>query len=355
VTEVTVVIPVGPYHEAVASNAVASCQLQTVPVSVVVVKDCYGAGAGYARNRGLEQVETPFVVWLDADDTIAPTFVERCLSTFNGSKYIYTDHYAGDKLIPAPDCAWVNRTWHCITTLLPTEWARHIGGFDETMVAFEDTDFYLKLVTSGYCGKRLPEPLFHYGDGGQRSKAHMNTPTHDAAMRRFSELYGRRHMACGDCGTPNIDLPPVGDPLPGDVLAIATWAGNRQERGRATGRLYARSGNGKQMYVAPADIDVSPHLWRRLDAPTPPTAQPRMTLPAEANVRVITPTPVNAFPQVVEYAPLDGAVGVGQAFNDFQRATFPAPPPMPPQPVVPAAVTPDVAKAVALYQAAVNG
>lgn len=352
-TDVTVVIPYAGYHEAAVDNAVASCAAQTLPVSVVVVHDVGGCGAGWARNRGLEQVSTPFVVFLDADDTIAPTFVERCLSVFNGSKYIYTDHYAGDKLVPAPNCAWVNRSWHVITTLLPTAWAREVGGFDENLPAFEDTEFYLKLVTSGRCGKRLAEPLFHYGDGGKRSKAYLNSPMMDATMRLFTEKYGRRHMACGDCGTPNIDLPPVGDPQPGDVLAFATWAGNRQERGRATGRLYARSGNGKEMYVAPADIDASPQLWRRKDVLPLPTAQPRMNIPGEAMIRRITPAPPGVFPETL-LAPeiLYGAAGVANALNEYQRANFPAPPP---QTVEPVQAKPDAAKAVALYHEATNG
>lgn len=351
-TRISIIIPVGPYHMETSQRAIDSALAQTVSADVVVVQDRDGCGASWARNRGLEHVTTDFVTFLDADDTLSPLFLERTLAVWRPGGYVYTDHYAGDKLVHAPNCAWVNKTWHVITTLLRTADARRVGGFDETLPAFEDTDFYLKLVTNGVCGKRLAEPLFHYGDGGQRSKAFIHTPAYDATMRLFTVKYGAKIMACGDCGdSPNIDLPPVGEPLPGDELALATWAGNRQERGRATGRLYPRIGWGRQAWVSPADIDAAPHLWRRVTESTLPIAQPQMRLPAEANVRVITPTPPDAFPQTFTPPVLDGAAGVAHALNAFQRANFPAPL-VTPQVVEPVAAAPDVAKAVALYREA---
>ena len=350
-SDVTVVIPVGPYHESIVEQAIASCLAQTVPVTVVVVQDRNGYGAGWTRNKGLEQVETPLTVFLDADDTIAPHFVERCLSVYDGRKYIYTDHWQGDKLVQAPNCAWVEKTWHPISALVPTAWAREVGGFDAALSGGEDTDFFLKLVTSGHCGKRLPEPLFHYGADGRRGKAFVEGADYLRVMQLFTERYGRKLMACGDCGdSPNIDLPPVGEKQIGDVLAFATWAGNRQERGRATGRLYARSGNGKQMYVASADIDASPHLWRRVE--TTPTFTPGYAPYPAANIRRIDPTPPGTFPERLVIPVLDSVQQIGAALNDFQRAHFPALPPLPLLPVAPVDVKPDVAKVTALYKAA---
>src|SRR5690606_18255985 len=129
------------------------------------------------------------------------------------------------------------RTWHCITTLLPTDWARRVDGFDETLAGGEDTDFYLKLTTAGFCGKRLPEPLFHYGKGGRRARAFVNGPEFQATLDTFTRRYGGKRMACGGCGdNPNVDAP-VGEKQIGDILVQATWAGNRRERGPMTGRL----------------------------------------------------------------------------------------------------------------------
>lgn len=55
---VTVVIPVAGYHSEIAARAIASVEAQTVPCEIVVVPDTSAKGAGWARNRGLESVNT---------------------------------------------------------------------------------------------------------------------------------------------------------------------------------------------------------------------------------------------------------------------------------------------------------
>lgn len=350
--DVTVVIPVGPYHASLARRAIASCEAQTVPVTVLVVPDRNSRGPAFARNYGLARVDTEYVVFLDADDELAPTFVERCLSAYDGTRYIYTDWLQGDERKEAPDCPWTNRTWHCITTLLPTAWARDVGGFNEHTEA-EDTDFYLKLVTNGRCGKRLAEPLFVYGKEGRRAKAFVESAQYALVMKRFTDHYGGKVMSC--CGDgPNLDTAPAGDKQPGDVLAQATWGGNRTERGRITGRMYPRTGNGKQVWVDPRDVDAAPQNWRRVETPIPtrlPVPQP--VIGPKASVTVLEP----------ELEPVEGAQGVGDwlvsqptptELRDIAAAMVGSVKPPPPQPVEPVAVRPDVSRARELRQRAAN-
>jgi glycosyltransferase involved in cell wall biosynthesis len=66
-------------------------QAQTVDCAIETLVDYGGRGAGWARNRLLERVSTPFVVFLDADDYIEPNFVERCLAVWQPGRYVYTD------------------------------------------------------------------------------------------------------------------------------------------------------------------------------------------------------------------------------------------------------------------------
>ena len=73
--DVSIVIPVATYHKDLAARALASVQVQTAPCIPIVIQDTEGRGAGWARNQGLAQVQTPYVVFLDADDEITPTFV----------------------------------------------------------------------------------------------------------------------------------------------------------------------------------------------------------------------------------------------------------------------------------------
>lgn len=262
--QLTFITAVAPYHAHLIPAVRAQVEGQTTACAHIVITDHERRGPGWARNAGLAQVTTPFVAFLDADDQIAPTWAAETLAAFEqrgGRRYIYTDHQQDGKVIAAPDCAWVRGTWHVITALLPTAWARAVGGFDTTLPAFEDTDFYVRLAVSGYCGARLPRPLFIYGPGGERSARYQNTPVYEQAMRYFSRNFGRRPMgSC--CGDPQPgDLIAVGERLDGDVMVEATWAGNRPQRGRATGRIY-RTGNWKRTWVAAADVEAQPDLWQ---------------------------------------------------------------------------------------------
>lgn len=271
----TFVIPTAPYHEAAVEKAVASCLAQTIRCAVVVVYDHDRRGAGYARNRGLEQVTTPFVSFLDADDWIESDFAEKCLLAYDGRRYVYSDWHT-DRYIEASCTPWDGTgAHHIITTLLPTPFVRYVGGFDETLAGMEDTDLYWKLTRSGLCGKRLPEALFHYGKGGLRAQAFKDRADRDAIGKSIVQRYEGKPMACGGCGGGNSDnggyqATPAGEPFDGAVLAIALWAGNRQERGGITGRLYPRAGNGKQLWVDPRDVDYAPKKFARVvEMPAP--------------------------------------------------------------------------------------
>jgi glycosyl transferase family 2 len=308
---VSIVTPVAPYHANLLPRCVASVEAQTSPATHIVVHDVEQRGAGAARNQGLRQVETPFVVFLDADDQIEPTFLEACLNAYDEKHYIFTDWYQNDEVKSAPDCAWTQQKWHVITTLLPTVWVRHVGGFDENLVAGEDTHLYMKLTRGGMCGKRLAQPLFRYGKGGLRSKQLMNGQVlggfaYTALMKRLTDEFGGKPMAC--CGETSPALnQAVNEQLPGMVLAEAIWGGNRQVNGVKTGFLYPRTGNGKSVWVYPEDAYAAPHLFRivRPSVPTAAPAPPRLpVLP-----RIV---PMTAEPETV----LQGAAEVAHYINE---------------------------------------
>jgi hypothetical protein len=166
--------------------------------------------------------------------------------------------------------AWCGlETWHVITALIETAHIRAVGGFDQTLPALEDTDFWLKMVTSRYCGIRVPKPLMHYSDRGIRSR-----PVHKSGRDRYlKDLIIRRYggkMGC--CGAENIidNSIPVGEAQSGDVEAMALWHGNHVEHGKATGRTYPRMSWPRITWVDPRDIQKSPNLWKPIEKPIEP-------------------------------------------------------------------------------------
>ena len=293
------IIPIAPYHQDVSATAIAAMEAQTVPVVPFVLYDDSGHGPAYVRNYGLERVETPFIIFLDADDAIEPTFCADCLNVWRPDRYVFSDWYEGATSKVAPDCPWSNKSWHPITTLIPTDWARRVGGFDESLPAAEDTDFYMKLATGGCCGIHLHKPLFHYGADGQRSRQFVKSLDYTRVMDLFTERYGSKHMGCCGDNMP-VDLP-IADGLPGDIIVQAAWQGNQHKRGMITGRLYERTSYPKQLRVDPRDAHAQPHLFR---------IQQTQTLP---RVMPMRPAPLIVEPEAPPTRLLDGVKQVAEA------------------------------------------
>lgn len=283
--EITFLLPCADYHAELVERAVASIQAQTYPCDYLVYHDTDKRGTGYARNRLLEQADSAFVVFLDADDLIEPLFAEYCLSVWGqvrGERYVYTNWYgAEDKVItaPSPCRVWTRRAdndtsqennFHPVTALIPTQLAQRIGGFDELLPAAEDSDFYVRLRLSGVCGIHLNEAVFRYMPEGQRSKVFHASGRPTAAGLAYQErqterFKGYNFMGCCDDKMTPIVAPDEG--LPGDVLAQALWGGNRTQPGYASGRLYKNMSTPKICYIDPRDLLMSPHLWRKVSTP----------------------------------------------------------------------------------------
>jgi glycosyltransferase involved in cell wall biosynthesis len=136
-------------------------------------------GLSAARNRGLREALGDYVCWLDADDLIEPTFLEKCLWLLQTKPHFafangYTIGFGADHYV-----------WHHgfhdreiflrenrvnPTSVIRTSVARAIGGFDESLrTGLEDWDFWLRAADHGYWGDTIEEPLIWY----RRRRAHL--------------------------------------------------------------------------------------------------------------------------------------------------------------------------------------
>jgi glycosyltransferase involved in cell wall biosynthesis len=259
-SELTVITPIAPRHRALYKQAADSVLAQTVPVRHIARVDERGEGPGAIRNRLLEQVDTEYVAFLDADDWIDPTFAATTLAAMRPDRYVYTDWWKDDEKVRVPAAPWCTGNFHLVTAVVPTEAARAIGGFDEDLPGMEDTDFYLRLLLHGVCGIHIKEPLVHYrADGGRASHIHESGEV-DRLQGILTARYGGKSVSC--CGDIiEVDNTPVNERRDGDVLAMAKWGGNATQNGLVSGRLYPRTSYPKQVWVDPRDVKAAPHHW----------------------------------------------------------------------------------------------
>lgn len=280
-TVATIIIPYAAYHKDVVDNAIASAHAQTVKCSVVAEWDVAAGTPSIVRNKALT-INTPFVVFLDADDTLEPTFIEDTIRTYETGRYVYTAWYEGERVMtPRPCNPFLAHDfgdgrggvggYHLVTTLYPTELFKILGGFNADLPGMEDVDFYMRSQASGICGLLCPKPLVRYNGAGEtRSKKFRALAAYDEIRQSIIDDNGGISNMAGCCGVvsgnENANLQGA---QPGDVAVQTLYAPSTQY-GRPHPitqeiRFYPRPQfMGQTIMVAPHDADMMPHLFRKL-------------------------------------------------------------------------------------------
>lgn len=173
--QVTVVVP---YHPARATNgmlqrAVTSVNAQTIPHQLLIIEDTERQGAAATRQRGLDQVTTPWVAFLDSDDELDPTHLEQLLACAaeTDADYVYPWFRVKGGTDPFPmfyGKPWDNAHPHSttITILVRTELAQRIRF---TGVYGEDYAFTLRCVADGARIVHHPARTWTWWHGGHNS------------------------------------------------------------------------------------------------------------------------------------------------------------------------------------------
>ncbi len=241
---ISVVIPVGPGHEELVIDALDSVDAQTLRLwECIVVNDTGrrlryvpnwarlletrgGLGVAAARNLAISAARSKLFVPLDADDTLEPEALSQMFEAYKRfGGYIYPDwlerwpdrmqvwntpEYSAQELL-------TRGCLHAITGLYGVESWKKVGGFDETLSAWEDWDFQLRLAQNGICGTRLPVPLFTYRkETGMRRESNYAAFEESKAdiLERWKDYFTGKEqlMGCRSCpggGGGRIPAPPT--------------------------------------------------------------------------------------------------------------------------------------------------
>jgi peptidoglycan/xylan/chitin deacetylase (PgdA/CDA1 family) len=166
-------------------------------------------GLAAARNRGLAEVRTELVSFLDADDVLEPTFLEHMLAALDADSSLafassWLRTFGGAESLWSPETCEFPRLLAedtvCTAALMRTETVRDVGGFDGAMPAagYEDWDLAITLVSRGLRGTIVREPLMGYRIRPGSMSENCCSPENHATLMRYlvekhAECY-RRHF-----------------------------------------------------------------------------------------------------------------------------------------------------------------
>ena len=189
-----------------------------------IVRSLRRSGPGAARNLGAAQATTAYVAFIDCDDLIEPTTLEKWLWFLEShSQYAMVKGFQVG--FGAQECLW-REGFHSGPTILqryplqPTAMIRRevylsLGGMDETMLdGMEGWDFWLKCASAGRWGGTVPEFLeWHRRRENEDRWSSWEDGVKQAQFRgqlqqRYPLLFGRTFPAPQPPGSVQSEIPP---------------------------------------------------------------------------------------------------------------------------------------------------
>lgn len=131
---------------------------RTLPFPVTVLSESI-PGASAARNRGLQAVTTPFVLFFDSDDIMTPDHIrltQNCFDRPDHPELItwkvrthFSDRSSIISRLPHGDIVTSHLVHACCATLsmaMTTDLAIRAGGWDPAILRWDDFEFGLRLL-----------------------------------------------------------------------------------------------------------------------------------------------------------------------------------------------------------------
>lgn len=182
-------------------RALRSARKQPADIVGVHFPDC---SLAEVRNRALTLVGTEWVVFLDADDELAPGYVEALLAAagdvrapavqyVNGmgvGQVPYVPRVAGHSHACKAECLPLGN-WLVIGSLVRAEMVRQVGGFRD-WPCIEDWDLWVRCWQAGATPTAVPEAVY---------RAHVRRDSRNRAARNGLMLETHRAIA-RDLGLP---------------------------------------------------------------------------------------------------------------------------------------------------------
>ncbi len=129
-------------------------------------------GLSMARNTGIKEASGSYILPLDADDKIAPTYIEKAVKILDENNKIGIV-YCNAEFFGARQGPWNLPEYNfstqlngncifCTSLFRKSDWEK-VGGYKKEMkYGYEDYEFWLSLIEKGCKVYKIPEVLFYY-------------------------------------------------------------------------------------------------------------------------------------------------------------------------------------------------
>jgi glycosyltransferase involved in cell wall biosynthesis len=143
-------------------------------------------GPSHARNLAIERARADYILPLDADDYLAPSFLEKTVPLLDADPELGVA-YTWVGLVGSHHGVWrtgdfsvkallARCTIHVASLFRRGVWA-DAGGYDPRFVeSCEDWDLWLGAAARGWRGRCVPEVLVYYRRGPSSRERHSRTP-----------------------------------------------------------------------------------------------------------------------------------------------------------------------------------
>ncbi|WP_169725759.1 glycosyltransferase family A protein [Maridesulfovibrio bastinii] len=130
------------------------------------------SGLVNTRNRGCVLAKGKYILPLDSDDLLAPSFLSKTVKILNESNHLgYVSTLAlffghSNLIWPRPKfepVLFISKNQQTCTTLFRKSMWEEVGGYEKEMVnGYEDWELWIRATKMGWLGTQIEEPLFFY-------------------------------------------------------------------------------------------------------------------------------------------------------------------------------------------------
>jgi glycosyltransferase involved in cell wall biosynthesis len=128
------------------------------------------AGVAEARNTGIKNSNGKYILCLDSDDIIEPTYIEKAIAVLETDPEVDLVTY-DSKMFGAINDFYFYKSYDPMKLLEENlvltaavfkkkAW-EEVGGY-KNEIGYEDWEFWVNLAEHGYFGKHIPESIFNY-------------------------------------------------------------------------------------------------------------------------------------------------------------------------------------------------